>query len=84
VVSSTAAAALRQLVMFVVDKVVEEHCSMLLANELQSIILPDWTTQALGSATCDTFAIFEDLCWVTENVRDSYNSNTFTRRLISS
>jgi hypothetical protein len=35
VVSSTAAATLRQLVMFIVDKIVEEDRRMLLANELQ-------------------------------------------------
>ncbi|KAF8495977.1 hypothetical protein F5888DRAFT_515535 [Russula emetica] len=48
VVSSTAAATLRQLVMFIVDKVVEEDCRMLLANELESMTLPDGTTQARG------------------------------------
>jgi hypothetical protein len=62
VVSSTAAATLRQLVMFVVDKVVEEDRRMMLANELESITLPDGTTQALGPAARDAFAIFEDLC----------------------
>jgi hypothetical protein len=35
VVSSTAAAALRQLVTFVVDKVVEEDRRLLLASELE-------------------------------------------------
>jgi hypothetical protein len=35
VVSSTEAAALRQLVMFVVDKAVEEGRRMLLSNELE-------------------------------------------------
>jgi hypothetical protein len=35
VVSSTAAVTLRQLVMFVVDKVVEEDRRMLLANEIE-------------------------------------------------
>jgi Guanine nucleotide exchange factor in Golgi transport N-terminal/Dimerisation and cyclophilin-binding domain of Mon2 len=62
VVSSTAAATLRQLVMFVVDKVVEEDRRLLLANELESITLPDGNTQTLGPAARDAFAIFEDLC----------------------
>jgi Guanine nucleotide exchange factor in Golgi transport N-terminal/Dimerisation and cyclophilin-binding domain of Mon2 len=62
VVSSTAAATLRQLVMFVVDKVVEEDRRMLLASELEPITLPDGTTRSLGPAARDTFAIFEDLC----------------------
>ena len=48
--------------MFVVDKVVEEDRRMLLANELESITLPNGTTQALGPAARDAFAIFEDLC----------------------
>ena len=58
--SSTAAATLRQLVMFVVDKVVEEDRRLLLANELESITLPDGTTKTLGPVARDTFAIFED------------------------
>jgi hypothetical protein len=50
VVSSTAAVILRQLVMLVVDKVVvDEDCHVVLANELESISLPDGTTQALRS-----------------------------------
>ncbi|KAI0268959.1 hypothetical protein BGY98DRAFT_1101368 [Russula aff. rugulosa BPL654] len=43
---------LRQLVMFVVDKVVQDH-RLLLANELESITLPDTMTQALRPAACD-------------------------------
>src|SRR5579863_2126839 len=62
VVSSTAAATLRQLVMFVVDKVVEEDRRPLLASELESITLPDGTTRSLGPAARDAFAVFEDLC----------------------
>jgi hypothetical protein len=42
----TAAARPRQLVMFVVDKVVEEDRRMLLVNEYESISLPDGTTRA--------------------------------------
>jgi len=53
IVSSTAAATLRQLVMFV-----EEDRRLLLAIELESIPLPDGTTRSLGP---DAFAIFEDL-----------------------
>ncbi len=41
----TATARPRQLVMFVVDKVIEEDRRMLLANEHESITLPDGTTQ---------------------------------------
>jgi hypothetical protein len=59
--SSTAAATLRQLVMFVVNKVVEEDRRMLLSNELESITLPNRLTQALGPAARDAFVTFEDL-----------------------
>ena len=60
--SSTAAATLRQLVMFVVNKVVEADRRMVLSNELELITLPNRLTQALGPAARDAFAIFEDLC----------------------
>jgi hypothetical protein len=49
VVSSTAAAALPQLVMFVVDKVAQEDRRVPFANELESITPPDGTTQTLDS-----------------------------------
>jgi hypothetical protein len=42
--SSTVAATLRQLFMFIDDKVVEEDCCMLLANELESITPPKFWT----------------------------------------
>jgi hypothetical protein len=61
VVSSTAAATLRQLVMFVVDKVIEDDRRLQLASELEPITPPDGTTQSLGTAARDAFAIFEDL-----------------------
>jgi hypothetical protein len=89
VVSSTAAATLRQLVMFVVDKVIEEDRRMLLANELESITLPDGTTQALGPAARDAFAIFEDLCLLGNGERPQflqleYLHKTFALELIES
>ncbi len=89
VVSSTAAATLRQLVMFVVDKVVEEDRRMLLANELESITLPDRTTQALGPAARDAFAIFEDFCLLGNGERPQflqleYLHKTFALELIES
>jgi hypothetical protein len=46
---------------FIADKVVEEDRRMLLANELQSITLPDGVPQALSPAACDAFAIIQDL-----------------------
>jgi hypothetical protein len=57
VVSSTAAATLRQLVMFI-DKIIEEDRRMPLTNELESITLPDRLTQALDPGTArGVFAI---------------------------
>ena len=41
---------MRKVVMFVV------------ANDLESIILREWTIQALGPAAHDAFVIFENLC----------------------
>ncbi|KAI9452204.1 hypothetical protein F5148DRAFT_1237059 [Russula earlei] len=89
VVSSTAAATLRQLVMFVVDKVIEEDRRLLLANELESITLPDGTTQALGHAARDAFAIFEDLCLLGNGERPQFLQlehlhKTFALELIES
>ncbi|KAI0300723.1 hypothetical protein B0F90DRAFT_1722805 [Multifurca ochricompacta] len=89
VVSSTAAATLRQLVMFVVDKVVEEDRRLLLASELESITLPDGTTQTLGPAARDTFVIFEDLCLLGNGERPQflqleYLHKTFALELIES
>jgi hypothetical protein len=89
VVSSTAAATLRQLVMFVVDKVVEEDRRLLLANELESVTLPDGNTQTLGPAARDAFAIFEDLCLLGNGERPQFLQldhlhKTFALELIES
>jgi hypothetical protein len=45
---------------------------MLLAIELESTTLPDGTTQALGPATPDAFAIFEDLCLLGNGERPQF------------
>ena len=87
--SSTAAATLRQLVMFVVDKVVEEDRRLLLASELESITLPDGTTRSLGPAARDAFAIFEDLCLLGNGERPQFLQlehlhKTFALELIES
>jgi hypothetical protein len=73
----------------VVDKVAEEDHRMLLADELESITLPDMTTQALGPAARDTFAIFEDLCLLGNGERPQflqfeYLHKTFTLELMES
>jgi hypothetical protein len=77
--SSTAAATLRQLVMFIVDEVIKEDRYLLLASELESIILLDGTAQSLGlqratrSPSAKTHA-----CWETATVCSP--SNISTRR----
>jgi hypothetical protein len=75
----------------VVDKVVEEGRRMLLANELESITLPDGTTEALGPAmpVRDAFAIFKDLCLLGNGERPQflqvkYHHKTYALELISS
>lgn len=60
------------MVISVVDKVVEEDRRMLFVNELESITLPDETTQALRPATCDAFAIFKDFCLLGNDKRPQY------------
>ena len=60
--SSTATMMLRQLVMFIIDKIFEEDRQILLASKLELITLPDGMTQLLGPAVCDMSTIFKDVC----------------------
>ena len=63
VVSSTAAATLRQLVMFIIDKVVDEDKKELLKpNEYTETVLPDGTHKNLGPSALDAYSVVEDLC----------------------
>ncbi|KAF9530793.1 hypothetical protein CPB83DRAFT_850328 [Crepidotus variabilis] len=66
VVSSTAAASLRQLVMFVVDKVVTEDRLAdnkdIPGERTTQVTLPDGSTRSLGPSATDAFSVFEDLC----------------------
>ncbi|KAH9940033.1 uncharacterized protein BXZ73DRAFT_43028 [Epithele typhae] len=63
VVSSTAAATLRQLVMFVVDKVVDEdRRDELSESDKIETVLPSGATTKLGPSAWDAYAVFEDLC----------------------
>ncbi|KAL5521903.1 MON2 [Sanghuangporus sanghuang] len=63
VVSSTAAATLRQLVMFIIDKVVDEdRRDNLTPSQLTETVLPDGTHKALGPSALDAYSIVEDLC----------------------
>ncbi|KAI0338792.1 hypothetical protein BDW22DRAFT_1362507 [Trametopsis cervina] len=90
VVSSTAAATLRQLVMFVVDKVVEEdRRDELTPDQLLEITLPNGHTKAMGPSAQDAFAIFEDLCLLANSERPHFLKleslrKTFALELIES
>jgi hypothetical protein len=90
VVSSTAAATLRQLVMFVVDKMViedaEEHLS---PTQLSEVQLPDGTNKALGPSARDAYSVFEDLCLLANAekphfLRLDFLHKTFALELIES
>ena len=88
VVSSTAAATLRQLVMFVVDKVVEEDKREVL-SDVEDTYLPDGTTKALSPSAHDAFAVFEDLCLLANSERPHFLKleflhKTFALELIES
>ena len=90
VVSSTAAATLRQLVMFVVDKMVEEDKRDSVDPKLlEDVTLPDGTAAALGPFARDAYAVFEDLCLLANSERPhflnlEYLHKTFALELIES
>lgn len=89
-VSSTAAATLRQLVMFVVDKVVDEDRQGAVDPSLISKhTLPDGSTRELGPSARDTYAVFEDLCLLANAEKPNflkldYLHKTFALELIES
>ncbi len=63
VVSSTAAATLRQIVMFIIDKVVEEDRNDRVETiPLTEISLPDNSKVELGPSAVDAYSVVEDLC----------------------
>ncbi|KAG1830278.1 guanine nucleotide exchange factor in Golgi transport N-terminal-domain-containing protein [Suillus subalutaceus] len=63
VVSSTAAATLRQLVMFIFGKMVNEDRQESNGTpDLSEAALPDGSTKALRPCAKDAFSVFEDLC----------------------
>lgn len=93
VVSSTAAATLRQLVMFVVDKMdVEDRLEE--SEEIPSVALaevnvPDGTTKMLGPSAKDAFSVFEDLCMLANGEKPHFLKleflhKTFALELIES
>lgn len=90
VVSSTAAATLRQLVMFIFEKMVnEDRQENDDALELSEATLPDGSTKALGPCAKDAFSVFEDLCLLANSERPNflkldYLHKTFALELIES
>ncbi|CAL1702898.1 unnamed protein product [Somion occarium] len=73
VVSSTAAATLRQLVMFVFDKVVDEDRRDESDEiHLSEIILPNGDTARLTPSAQDAFSIFEDLCLLANSEKPKF------------
>jgi len=90
VVSSTAAATLRQLVMFVVDKMVtEDRRDDFNEQDLTEVTLPDGTTKKLGPSSKDAYLVLEDLCLLVNSERPHFLKleslqKTFALELIES
>ncbi|KAG2129622.1 hypothetical protein DEU56DRAFT_741289 [Suillus clintonianus] len=90
VVSSTAAATLRQLVMFIFEKMVnEDRIERDDDPVLSDATLPDGSTQALGPCAKDAFSVFEDLCLLANSEKPNflkldYLHKTFALELIES
>ncbi|CUA76100.1 Protein MON2 homolog [Rhizoctonia solani] len=92
VVSSTAAATLRQLVMFIFDKVTHEHSSTDIPggqSPTKLAQLPDGSSARLAPSAHDAFAIFQDLCLLANSERPLYLQlealpKTFSLELIES
>ncbi|KAK2460493.1 hypothetical protein APHAL10511_007499 [Amanita phalloides] len=90
VVSSTAAATLRQLVMFVVDKmVIEDKREDVREEELTEVGLADGTTKKLGPSSKDAYSVLEDLCLLANSEKPCFLKleflhKTFALELIES
>ncbi|KAF7329520.1 Protein MON2 [Mycena kentingensis (nom. inval.)] len=87
VVSSTAAATLRQLVMFVFDKMVDEDRRD--DADTYEMRLPNGTTKSLGPSARDAFSVFEDLCLLANSEKPNFLKldflhKTFALELIES
>jgi len=90
VVSSTAAATLRQLVMFIFEKMLhEDRLESDDSQELSEAALPDGSTRALRPCAKDAFSVFEDLCLLANSEKPhslklDYLHKTFALELIES
>ncbi|KAJ4490805.1 hypothetical protein J3R30DRAFT_3752338 [Lentinula aciculospora] len=96
VVSSTAAATLRQLVMVVMDKMVDEdrrnadtEIEAAEDDGLAEVTLPDGSTTRLNPSAKDAYSVFEDLCLLANSERPNFLKleflhKTFALELIES
>ncbi|KAG1875786.1 guanine nucleotide exchange factor in Golgi transport N-terminal-domain-containing protein [Suillus subluteus] len=90
VVSSTAAATLRQFVMFIFEKMVDEDRQESNGTpDLSEAALPDGSTKALRPCAKDAFSVFEDLCLLAISeklnfLKLDYLQKTFALELIES
>ncbi|CAK5277941.1 unnamed protein product [Mycena citricolor] len=91
VVSSTAAATLRQLVMFVFDKMVDEDRRDDDPDTAgwEDVTLPDGSVKMLGPSGKDAFSVFEDLCLLANSEKPNFLKleflhKTFALELIES
>ncbi|KAJ7641694.1 hypothetical protein FB45DRAFT_900796 [Roridomyces roridus] len=90
VVSSTAAATLRQLVMFVFDKMVDEdRRDDPDTTQWIDMKLPNGTSKNLGPSARDAFSVFEDLCLLANSEKPNFLKleflhKTFALELIES
>jgi seryl-tRNA synthetase len=84
VVSSTVAATLRQLVMFVVNKMVEEGKQDSVDPKLlEDVTLPDGTMAALGPFAQDTYAVFKDLCLLANLERPHFLNREYLHKMFT-
>ncbi|KAJ7123851.1 hypothetical protein C8R43DRAFT_1098976 [Mycena crocata] len=90
VVSSTAAATLRQLSMFVFDKMVDEdRRDDPDTTQWLEMQLPNGTSKTLGPSARDAFSVFEDLCLLANSEKPNFLKleslhKTFALELIES
>ncbi|GJJ14425.1 hypothetical protein Clacol_008689 [Clathrus columnatus] len=88
VVSSTAGATLRQLLMFVVDKVLDEDRLEASSGGIPTV-LPDGNSVLLRPSAKDAFSVFEDLCLLANSEKSKFLKldslpKTFAMELIES
>ncbi|KAG6333293.1 hypothetical protein ID866_5795 [Astraeus odoratus] len=90
VVSSTAAATLRQFVMFVFDKMADEdRQNDVPLGAMSEVALPNGNTTSLGPYATDAYSVFEDLCLLANSEKPhflhlEYLHKTFALELIES